>query len=330
MRGTSGQPRITVLLATHNGLRWLPDQLDTILTQQGVSVAVVALDDMSTDGTHVWLLAQAKADPRVTVLPRQGSSGGAAANFYRLLGEVDLSPEAMDFVALADQDDLWLPGKLAEQAELMRTGGLDGISSNVTAFTADGKRSLIKKDYPQRKYDYLLESPGPGSTFLLTPRLVQKCREVLAGGLSPAEVSEAGVSPAVNSATATPQMEFHDWLIYGVCRAVGWRWKIQGAPTVEYRQHDNNAFGANTGVRSAVSRIGLIKQKWHRGEAAKMAAIALKVAPLDERSELAKVLADLTRGGYPARIRLARLAGLLRRRPRDRMLIAGLLLLGVW
>jgi len=304
-------PRITVLLATHNGLRWLPDQLASILSQDGVAVTVTVLDDMSTDGTFDWLQDQAAADDRIRVLPRRGSSGGAAANFFRLLSAVDTEAGDFDYIALADQDDLWLPGKLAGQAALIRTGGLDGISSNVTAFAADGTRSLIKKDYPQRRFDYLLESPGPGSTFVLTPRLVEQCRRVIA---------DDGLEP----------MEFHDWLIYGVCRALGWRWLIQAEPTVDYRQHESNAFGANTGLRSAVARIGLINQKWHRAEAIKMARAALVVAPPERAKALAPVLTDLTSGGYRARIRLARLASQLRRRPRDRVLIAGLLLIGMW
>lgn len=304
-------PRITVLLATHNGLRWLPEQLDSILSQEGVEVGVTVLDDMSTDGTYEWLLDQAAKDPRLTVLPRQGSSGGAAANFYRLLDAVDIDSQDCDLIALADQDDLWLPGKLAAQADLVRTRALDGISSNVTAFGEDGSRSLIKKDYPQRRLDYLLESPGPGSTFLLTPRLVRECRQAVA-------------------AHQDAPMEFHDWLIYGVCRALGWRWLIQPVPTVDYRQHESNAFGANTGVRSALSRIGLINQKWHRAEAIKMARVAVSVASPDRLRELDPVLSDLTARGFGPRLRLVRLAPQLRRRPRDRVLIAGLILIGMW
>src|SRR3982750_2765386 len=94
-------PRITVLLATHNGRRWLPDQLASILDQQGVAVTVVALDDESTDGTPAWLAERAAADPRLVVLPSQGRAGSAAANFYRLI--VSANADDADFLAFADQ-----------------------------------------------------------------------------------------------------------------------------------------------------------------------------------------------------------------------------------
>lgn len=311
MTGPAGPSRVTVLLATRNGKRYLPEQLRTVLDQTGVRVTVLALDDMSTDGTFDWLQEQAATDPRVLVLPRQGESGGAAANFYRLLAAVDL--DAADFVAFADQDDVWLPGKLAAQVAMSTGDLLDGVSCNVTAFGADGSRNLIKKDHPQRQFDYLLESPGPGCTFLFSPRLARRCRDLLADPDSQAS-----------------SMDFHDWLVYGVCRAAGWSWQIGADPLVDYRQHADNAFGANSGVSSAVSRLGLIRQKWHRGEAIKMALVARQVTPVAGLPALDEMLELLQGKGIGNRIRLARRAGRLRRRPRDRALIGALILLGIW
>ena len=40
-----GVPRILVLLATHNGVRFVQQQVDSILEQEGVEVRIVALDD---------------------------------------------------------------------------------------------------------------------------------------------------------------------------------------------------------------------------------------------------------------------------------------------
>lgn len=60
---------------------------------------------------------------RVTVLPGGQVFGGAAPNFFRLLRDVDMT--GCDYVALADQDDLWHPDKLAsafQQQAHRRTG----------------------------------------------------------------------------------------------------------------------------------------------------------------------------------------------------------------
>ena len=295
-----------MLLATHNGRRWLPEQLDSILSQQGVEVRVVAMDDGSTDGTTEWLAQTAATEPRVSVLQGEGRGGSAARNFYRLIRSAEIADD--ELVAFADQDDLWMPGKLARHAALIASRNLDGVSSNVTSFTPDGRRTLIRKSFPQREYDYLLESPGPGSTFLMTPRLIALAQQQLAG----------------IAATA----DYHDWLIYALARASGWGWHIDDESTVDYRQHDDNAMGANVGTRSAVSRLSLIRKHWHRGQAILLARVGREIAPPAIRNGLDELLGLLEgRGG---RLKLSRRSGQLRRRPRDQRIIGLLIMLGIW
>ena len=304
-------PEVVVLLATYNGRRWLPEQLASILGQEGVRVRVVALDDESTDGTREWLVEQSEADPRVSVLPAMGSSGGSAPNFYRL---ATLVPAPADgYLAFSDQDDVWLQGKLARHVRLLREGGHDGISGSITSFSPGGARTLIRKDFPQRQFDYLTESPGPGSTFVLTPRLAALVAEQLRDEQSPARTAD-----------------FHDSLIYALARGRGWSWHIDGQPTLDYRQHDDNVMGSNTGLRSALGRLKLIREHWHRNQAIIHARSALRVAPAEGRAALEGMLALLEGRGIRARWALAGRAGQMRRRPRDRGIIGLLIAIGVW
>lgn len=300
--------RIAVLLATHNGLRWIGEQVTSILDQGDVLVRIIAMDDGSTDGTAQWLADRASDEPRITVLPDGDGGGSAAANFYRLITTAEISDD--ELVAFSDQDDVWMPGKLARHARLIEAGH-DGVSSNVTSFTPDGKRSLVRKAYPQREYDYLLESPGPGSTFLMTPRLVALAAEVITTG---------------QAAT----MDYHDSLVYAVARARGWRWHIEDVSTVDYRQHDNNVIGSNVGVRSALARLRLIRQHWHRRHATTLARIGVGVADAQTRQKLEELLALLEDYGPRARRALAARAHQLRRRKRDQRIIAVLITVGVW
>ncbi|TQO20751.1 rhamnosyltransferase [Rhodoglobus vestalii] len=309
---TSGVlPRIAVLLATHNGRRWLPEQLDSVLAQSGVEVEVFARDDASTDGTAEWLAEQAATEPRLTIIPSDGASGSAAANFYRL---VQLAPADHEFYAFCDQDDIWVPTKLASHVRLSAALEVDGVSSNVTSFTPDGEQSLVKKDFPQRRFDYLLESPGPGSTFLMSNRLIALARDYLN-------------SPTT---TTTTPPQYHDWLLYVLARAHGWRWHIDGVPTVEYRQHDANVMGANVGARSAISRLSLVREQWHRGQARLLTRIALSVADEEHRPELLRMQDLVDQRNLRARFALARRASQLRRRPRDQWIIALLIGAGMW
>lgn len=301
-------PGVTVLLATHNGTRWLDEQLDSILDQRGVRVRVVVSDDGSTDGTLDLLERRSADDDRITLLPERAATGRAAANFYRLLQDVDTGA---DLVALSDQDDIWEPGKLAAQAAEVAAGAA-GVSSNVVSFDAAGRTTLIRKDFPQRTWDHLLESPGPGSTFVLSPELAALVRRVLA------------TEPDAHRA------DYHDWLIYVVARSAGLRWQIGTTPTVRYRQHDENAMGANVGVGSAVERLRLIGRHWHRQQAALAARVGLSVVPDEDRAALQEMSALLDRRGLRTRLALVRRAGQLRRRPRDRAVIGVLIATGVW
>jgi rhamnosyltransferase len=302
-------PTIAVLLATYNGRQWLPDQLDSILAQRDVSVTVFALDDGSSDGTVEWLAERSSDEPRLVVLHGAGGSGSAAGNFFRLVARADVSPTQL--VAFADQDDLWLPDKFARHAALLRQG-YDGISSSITSFDERGRRTLVRKSYPQREFDYLTESPGPGSTFLMSPRLFAKVRAVLADD------------------PLAAQADFHDSLVYAVARSSGLRWCIDPVPTVNYRQHDHNVMGANLGSASALSRFTLMRTKWHRSQAILHARVGLGVAPAAMEPGLERMLTLMTTPGIRARLELARGAGSLRRRPRDRWIIGLLIAFGIW
>ena len=303
-------PRVLVLLATFNGVRWLPEQLASIFNQQGVEVRAVVSDDGSTDGTRELLDRWAAQDARLTLLDSPAPSGSSAANFYRLMTSVQLGED--ELVAFADQDDVWMPGKLERHARILAERGVDGVSSSVTSFTASGRRSLVRKDYPQREFDYLLESPGPGSTFLLSPRLAKFTVDTL---------SDVAVAREV---------EFHDSLIYASARAHGWDWHIDGEPTVDYRQHDSNVMGSNTGFAAALERLQLIRSHWLRNHAVLLTRVALEVSPAATRPQLERILALFTGRGIRNRLALARMVGRMRRRPRDQRIIAVLVAIGVW
>ena len=303
--------RVSVLLATFNGERWLTEQLDSIFAQVDVELSVIALDDASTDSTAALLAERALIEPRLTVLPTLSSSGSAAANFYRLLETASL--ENADYIAFADQDDVWMPDKLARHASIAARDGLDGVSSDVTAFSADGRRTLVRKSFPQREFDFLFESPGPGCSFLISPRLANQVRDLL-----------------VDPGSRAHEADFHDWLIYAVCRGAGWLWHIDTVSSLDYRQHENNTIGANSGFGAALSRLTLIRERWHREQATLLSEIAMSVAPPEARPGLAKIHSDLAGSGIARRFSLLRHAGALRRRPRDRAIIGTLIALGIW
>jgi rhamnosyltransferase len=251
-------PRVAVLMATYNGMEWLQAQLDSILTQENVDVTLYVSDDGSSDGTDEALRKLSQIDSRVVVLPKIASTGSAGRNFYRLIRDVDA--DAFDYVALADQDDIWHQDKLIRHIHLINRHQVAAVSSNVTAFWPNGTEQLIVKSQPQLTWDFLFESAGPGCSFLMTPWLVARVREQLL---------------KVNSQAR--QIALHDWLIYAVCRAYGAKWIIDANPSLYYRQHALNVVGANSGMLAKWKRLILFQQGWYRAEVVKVSQVCASI-----------------------------------------------------
>lgn len=301
-------PEVAILMATYNGGTWLPEQVASILEQERVRVRLIVSDDGSTDGTLDWLQDAARADARIELLPSGRRFGSAGANFYRLLAEADFA--AADYVGFADQDDLWLPEKLARAVSILRAGA-DAVSSNVTAFWPDGRERLICKSQAQTAYDYLFEAGGPGCTYLFP---VGGARELQALILDQSSVARSIVH--------------HDWFCYAAFRALGRRWVIDPLPSLRYRQHAANEVGANTGWRAAAGRRRKVASGWYRAEVDKVCQLALQLRPGD--SGVASVRERVLRGTLSDRLTMIADSRQFRRSLRDRIALAGLFCSGIF
>jgi glycosyltransferase involved in cell wall biosynthesis len=99
---------LTVVLPTLNGARFLQVQLDSITAQQRRPDLLIVSDDGSRDESCVIIRHFADHAPFQVVL-LEGERNGLSANIRSLLA---VCPAG--HVALADQDDVWLPHKLAQ------------------------------------------------------------------------------------------------------------------------------------------------------------------------------------------------------------------------
>lgn len=103
------QPRISVALCTYNGGGFLSEQLRTLAEQTLRPYEIVVFDDGSIDQTREVLERFRKNNPqmgvRIEVNPHRL---GPARNFERAIGAC-----GGEIIALCDQDDVWMPEKLA-------------------------------------------------------------------------------------------------------------------------------------------------------------------------------------------------------------------------
>ena len=244
-------PSVAVLLSAYNGLSWIEDQISSILSQKNTAIEIFISVDLSNDKTYEWCQDFARTNSNIKVLPYGERFGGAAKNFFRLIRDVDFS--YFDYIAFADQDDIWNCNKLHHAIRMIEQDNLSGYSSDVIAFWDDGRDKLLKKSFPQKEFDYFFEAAGPGCTYVLKQQPAQKFKRFL-----------------IENWEGVNLVELHDWMIYAYFRSQGMRWKIDNKPLMRYRQHQNNQVGINYGLKAYLFRFNKIKTKGYYNEVKKI------------------------------------------------------------
>jgi len=134
---------LAVVLPVFNGEATVRTAIESVLSQAGVVVELVVIDDGSTDATGE-ILAGYAADRRVTVL-RQEPNQGLVAALNR-----GVAAAQHEIIARLDADDVALPGRLAH---------------HVAAFAADPSLVLHATTYERVLPDgTLLRTPVPPLT----------------------------------------------------------------------------------------------------------------------------------------------------------------------
>lgn len=102
--------KICIVLATYNGEKYLSQMLSSLVAQKRKADLIIAVDDGSKDSSvEILKQFQDQLPLKIHVSPQ---NQGHRAAFEKSLefARQQLTPE--DLIALADQDDVWLPQKL--------------------------------------------------------------------------------------------------------------------------------------------------------------------------------------------------------------------------
>ncbi|QJE00899.1 glycosyltransferase [Massilia forsythiae] len=240
-------PKVLILLATYNAGPWLKEQLNSILSQEDVEVHVLIGDDQSKDGTRDLIDFEWKEDARVELIVWDSPSGSAGGNFRRLYRCADAS--RYDYIAFADQDDVWLSNKLITAVRALQKQNAAGYSCSVESFWPNGNRKIIKQCGVVRHADFLFEGGGQGCTFVITRSLFLFLQDFCRKHVSLADA-----------------MHYHDWLVYLLARTSGLKWYFDEMPYMCYRQHSGNEIGSRGNIKAIGKRLDLIKNGWYRGQ----------------------------------------------------------------
>jgi len=101
-------PLISVALCSFNGSRYIVEQLDSILNQTYKNIEIVVLDDCSTDNTVNLLIDYSEKYPQIKVFRNQKNMG-VDRSFAKVLTFCK-----GDYIAISDQDDIWMSNKLED------------------------------------------------------------------------------------------------------------------------------------------------------------------------------------------------------------------------
>jgi glycosyltransferase involved in cell wall biosynthesis len=104
---------VSVCMATKNGAAFIREQLDSIVHQLNEDDEIIIFDDFSTDDTIS--IVQSFHDRRIRLI-ESSYERGVVRNF-----EDSLKSSNGDYIFLADQDDVWLPGKVLKMKNHLKT-----------------------------------------------------------------------------------------------------------------------------------------------------------------------------------------------------------------
>lgn len=248
---------ISIVMGTLNGARFLAPQLHSITAQSHRNWSLILSDDRSTDGT-----CQIARDiiPPARLSFRHGPHQGVARNFLSALAQV---PDGHT-VAFCDQDDVWLPDKLARA---LATLGHQTRPALYTAgrYVTDAGLNWRKTQLRRASTGFwhcLLRNRAAGHTCVLNPAAVKLLQSTLPDHAVP----------------------FHDWWAALIILGMGGDWVHDPHPVLLYRQHSGNVFGASGGRSGLLLRGQYLR--WVRQNCAALTQVEPLLTP-SARHELA-------------------------------------------
>jgi glycosyltransferase involved in cell wall biosynthesis len=135
-------------MCSYNGEKFIGRQLDSILAQTYRNLELIIVDDCSTDGTFNIISGYAKKDDRIKCFKNEVNLG-FNKNFERAI-----KLTTGEFIAISDQDDIWLPQKI--ESLLNNIGDRWLIFSNSSLINDEGvvKQGDILLGHNPAKYGY--------------------------------------------------------------------------------------------------------------------------------------------------------------------------------
>jgi glycosyltransferase involved in cell wall biosynthesis len=244
---------LSIALCTFNGAPFLREQLDSIATQTRLPDEVVVCDDASIDNSVEIVSEWARSVPFEVRIHANAVNIGTSANFSQAI-----SLCRGDLIALSDQDDIWLPHKLAVTAGLLEERPEVGLAFSNFEVVDDNLQSLNYLMWTSLRFrgaEQRLFARDHAFDVLLRRNVVTGLTSML----------RASYKNLVLPIFHTPGHAHDEWIAFLIAAVapIG----CIPAPTALYRQHARNQIGSSgpTNVaklrRSAVTNNRAVNQE---------------------------------------------------------------------
>lgn len=231
---------IDVVMPVFNGIKYLDSQIASIYYQSIRPQRLIVRDDGSSDGSQKLIdNCKMKYGDWLQTLPSEGNLG-CVANVNMLLQST-----TAPYVALSDQDDIWLPDKIEKSILAMQELEISFgqnfpllVHTDLKLIDADGKELALSffnyqhlDPYRSTISDLALTNIVTGCTIFLNRSLLNKSLPIPDTAL------------------------MHDWWLAMTASAFGKIFFID-TTTVLYRQHGKNILGAKgLGIRYSLKKL---------------------------------------------------------------------------
>ncbi len=235
---------ISIALCTYNGAKYLEEQLNSFLRQTIPPSELVVCDDGSIDSTLEIVRNFAKEAPFQVHIYENDMNLGHMQNFSKAI-----SLCKGDYIALSDQDDVWLADKIKISLQGMRSAEQKyGKNIPILVYTdltvVDSSCRVIHPSFI--RYQHLHNNCS--LNFLITQNCVTGCCCLVNRTLA-------------NEAVPMPKgAAMHDWWLALIAATRG-RIQYIEKPTILYRQHGKNIIGAkgiiHWNIREVIQKLNM-------------------------------------------------------------------------
>ncbi|WIE48887.1 glycosyltransferase family 2 protein [Pseudomonas sp. GM17] len=232
--------KVAILMCSYNGESFLSEQLESIERQSYRNWTLMVSDDGSQDRTLTILQAYGDRWGSGRLSVAMGPKRGFVANFLSLTCRTDIEA---DFFAWSDQDDIWGEDKLQVALDWLQT-----IPAQVPALYC-GRTQLVSDSGA---------TVGYSPCFSLPPRFANALVQSIAGGNT--MVFNQAARVLIREAGAGVKIPSHDWWAYLLVTGAGGVVYYDPEPKMQYRQHDENLIGSNSGWAASLVRLRMVFQ----------------------------------------------------------------------